>query len=195
MAADKGTKYHYVENGSRHQRLVLCLHDVDDFWYGWRNQLKALSPTNRVVALDLKGFGDSEKPFLKSKYKEKEIIEDLKHFIEILEESEKQIVLIGHGLGGIIGWKFVERYPNMVSKFISISAPNPKIWLRHITRSWRSVMENRWLYLCRVPFLPEMEMVENDVEIFDKKFNRSSSVVDLNNYSDFDKVIFRSGTQ
>ena len=57
-------KFHYVENGSPSKIMVLCLHDFTDFWYGWRNQLRGLSESFRVVALDLKGFGDSEKPFL-----------------------------------------------------------------------------------------------------------------------------------
>ena len=174
-----------MENGSRRQEMILCLHDFDDFWYGWRNQLKDLSHSNWVVAPDLKGFGDSDKPFIASNYTDEVVIDELKKFIDVLQEKERKIVLIGHGLGGNIAWKFVEKYPSMVSKFISISTPHPRIWLKHVMRSWRSVIENRWLYVCRLPFLPEMEMVANDLEVFDKK---SSSVTDLTNYSNFDKV-------
>ena len=43
-----------MEAGSRKNVLVLCLHDFTDFWYGWRNQLKELSESFWVVALDLK---------------------------------------------------------------------------------------------------------------------------------------------
>ena len=168
--------------------MVLCLHDFCDFWYGWRNQLTGLKHSNRVIALDLKGFGDSEKPFGSSKYKDEVVIEELKRFIDVVQGSDEKIVLIGHGLGGHIAWKFVETYPSMVSKFISISTPHPRIWLKHVMRSWRSVLENRWLYVCRLPFLPEMEMVSNDLEVFDKRFKKSSSVTDLTNYSNFDKV-------
>ena len=168
--------------------MVLCLHDFGDFWYGWRNQLRNLSHSNWVVALDMKGFGDSEKPFLASKYKDEVIIDELKQLIDVLQEDDRKIVLIGHGLGGHIAWKFVEKYPMMVRKFVSLSAPHPRIWLKHILRSWRSVIENRWLYVCRLPFLPEMEMVQNDLEVFDNKFKKSSSVTDLSNFSNFDKV-------
>ena len=101
----QGTKYHYVENGSRRQELVLLLHDFSDFWYGWRSQvtlsdncidwvsmnwntqicfqnretknsictnsqLRGLSGSNWVVAPDLKGFGDSDKPFLARQYRD-----------------------------------------------------------------------------------------------------------------------------
>ena len=161
--------------------MILCLHDYCDFWYGWRNQLKGLSHSNWVVALDLKGFGDSEKPFMSSKYEDEVVVEELKKFIDVLQENDRKIVLIGHGLGGHIAWKFVEKYPFMVSKFISISTPHPRIWLKHVMRSWRSVIENRWLFACRLRFLPEMEMVANDLEVFEEKFKKA-------NYSNFDKV-------
>ena len=182
-------KYHYVENGSRSNTLVICLHDFTDFWYGWRNQLKELSKSFWVVALDLKGFGDSEKPFLSHNYSDDIIIEEIKKFVDIIHERRKKIVVLGHGLGGQIGWKLVEKYPDMISKFVSISTPHPKVWLSHLTRSWASMIKNRWLYECRLPFLPELQMVDNDLEVFDKKFKKWNSTVDLANYSNFDKVL------
>ena len=49
-------------------------------------------------------------------------------------------------------------------------------------------MQNRWLYECRLPFLPELQMVDNDLEVFDKRFRKWNSATDLTNYSNFDKV-------
>ena len=140
------------------------------------------------MALDLKGFGDSEKPYLSRNYSDDVIIEEIKKFVDIIHERKKKIVILGHGLGGQIGWKLVEKYPEMVSKFVSISTPHPKIWLSHLTRSWTSMLQNRWLYECRLPFLPELQMVDNDLEVFDKRFKKWNSTVDLANYSNFDKV-------
>ena len=140
------------------------------------------------MALDLKGFGDSEKPYLSRYYSDGVIIEEIKKFVDIIHERKKKIVVLGHGLGGQIGWKLVEKYPEMVSKFVSISTPHPKVWLSHLTRSWSSMIQNRWLYECRLPFLPELQMVDNDLEVFDKRFKKWNSTVDLANYSNFDKV-------
>ena len=68
-----------------------------------------------MVALDLKGFGDSEKPYLAANYKDEIILEELYKFIEVLQGGQiKKIILIGHGLGGQLGWKFIEKYPSMV---------------------------------------------------------------------------------
>jgi len=184
-------KFHYVENGSRKNTMVLCLHDFTDFWYGWRSQLKGLAESFWVVALDLKGFGDSEKPYLARHYKDEQVLEEIRKFIEVINGSDKKIVIIGHGLGGQIGWKFVEKYPELVLKFISISTPHPRVWLSHVMRSWTSVIQNRWLYECRLPFLPEREMVSNDLEVFDKRFKKWNSTLDLANYSNFDKEAYK----
>jgi len=185
------TKYHYVECGSRRHQLVLCLHDFADFWYGWRAQLRGLSNNCWVVAPDLKGFGDSEKPFLASNYTDTVILEELRKFVELVQGNDRQIVLIGHGLGGYIAWKFVEKYPDIVAKFIPIATPHPTVWLRHVMRSWRSVYENRFLYMCRLPYLPETDLLANDIEVIKQRRTRSSSVADLANFSQLDEEAYK----
>ena len=69
-----------------------------------------------MVALDLKGFGDSDKPFLTRQYREEVLVEELRQFVDVLQvrmvertnpgvqESERKIILIGHGLGGHLAW-------------------------------------------------------------------------------------------
>ena len=98
----QGTKLHYVEQGDNTNKCILCLHDFGDFWYGWRNQLRGLCENFWVVALDLKGFGESEKPVFQGGYDEEVILEEIRAFIlTIIEGHEDQkIILIGHGLGG-----------------------------------------------------------------------------------------------
>ena len=41
--------------------LVLLLHGFASFWWSWRHQLRGLSDA-RVVAVDLRGYGGSDKP-------------------------------------------------------------------------------------------------------------------------------------
>ena len=60
-------------------------------------------------------------------------------------------------------------------------------------RSWTSVIKNRWLYEYRLPWLPEQSMIENNLEVFDKRFRKwkSCSTLDLSNYSNFDKEAYK----
>ena len=57
-----GLKIHYVEAGQPDCPLMLFLHGWPQFWYAWRYQLRHFQQDYRVVAMDMRGFGDSDKP-------------------------------------------------------------------------------------------------------------------------------------
>ena len=56
-----GIRIHYVEDGTG--PLVLMLHGFPYTWFEWRHQITALASAGfRVVAPDIRGFGESDKP-------------------------------------------------------------------------------------------------------------------------------------
>jgi pimeloyl-ACP methyl ester carboxylesterase len=56
-----GTRFHIAEHGEG--PLVLLLHGFPEFWWTWRRQLRTLSEAGyRAVAVDLRGYGGSDKP-------------------------------------------------------------------------------------------------------------------------------------
>ena len=55
-----GIRYHCVTAGEG--PLVLLLHGFPQFWYAWRHQIPALAERFKVVAPDLRGYGDTDKP-------------------------------------------------------------------------------------------------------------------------------------
>ena len=169
---------------------MLCIHDFADFWFGWRNQLTALFNSFWVVALDLKGFGDSDKPWMSANYNDDTIIEEIRIFVETLLEGEQdtKIILMGHGMGGHICWKFAQKYPEKVEKLIAISAPHPTIWLKHVTSTWRNIVDNRWVYMCRLPLLAEYKLRKYTQSLFKDRFKDWSKSLDVNFYLDFDQV-------
>ena len=142
--------------------MILLLHDFSDFWYGWRFQLSELCKSNYVIAIDLKGFGDSDKPSSAREYKGDIVVEEIKILINALKQNgDNKVVLIGHGIGAYIGWHLVEKYPLIVEKFVSISMPHPCVWTYQKTITWRSIFKNSFLFFCRLPFLPEIDMLTN----------------------------------
>ena len=161
--------------------MVLCLHDFADFWYGWRNQLRGLGESFRVISLDLKGYGDSDKPWLPFSYRDDVILKELRGLVEALQPScsGRKIILVGHGFGGSLAWKFTERYPELVDRLIVISAPHPDIWRHNVTASWRNILTQRWLYMCRLPFLAERKLVTHSHKLFEKRFKNRESQSDL----------------
>ena len=51
--------WHYVEAGSGEP--IVFLHGIPDSWYQWHPQMAALADTHRCIAIDLKGYGQSDK--------------------------------------------------------------------------------------------------------------------------------------
>jgi pimeloyl-ACP methyl ester carboxylesterase len=54
-------QWHLVECGPADAETVIFLHGVPDSWWQWHHALDALGDTYRCLAIDLKGYGQSEK--------------------------------------------------------------------------------------------------------------------------------------
>jgi len=55
---EESVSWHYVETGEGEP--IVFLHGIPDSWYQWHHQMSALSATHRCIAVDLKGYGQSE---------------------------------------------------------------------------------------------------------------------------------------
>src|SRR3954471_3499559 len=55
-----GIQIHYVIGG--HGDPVVLLHGWPETWYSWHRVMPALAKRYTVIALDLRGLGDSSKP-------------------------------------------------------------------------------------------------------------------------------------
>lgn len=160
----KGVKLHYVESGSKDQPLILLLHGFPDCWLSWRYQIPTLSQHFRVVALDLKGFGDSDKPIWRTSYKIDTILDEIKQFIHALGDTS--CIVIGHDLGALIGWYLVHQSPNIVSKFFAVSCPHPNVYWKSLS----TTCNYQWLNFVQIPYLPEIDALKDDVKIIDQYY-------------------------
>ncbi|KAK0174103.1 hypothetical protein PV328_007216 [Microctonus aethiopoides] len=162
----KGIKFHYVEAGEKNNPLLLLLHGFPDCWLSWREQIKILSDHYRVVALDLKGFGDSDKPTNKRSYNIEVLIDEIKQFISTFGVDNCSI--IGHDLGGLLGWYIVTLHRDIIDKFIAISSPHPNLYWNGISRN--TTFDNKWIHFSRLPFLPEIDALKEDLSIINDTF-------------------------
>ena len=55
-----GIRLHYVTDG--HGPLLILLHGFPEFWYSWRNQIPELARRFKVVAVDMRGYNERDKP-------------------------------------------------------------------------------------------------------------------------------------
>ena len=75
---------HYVEKGDKSKPLMLFVHGFPEFWYSWRYQLKEFSKDYWTVAIDQRGYGDSEKLGKMSDYHLDNMVEDIRQLVKHL---------------------------------------------------------------------------------------------------------------
>jgi len=89
--------------------------------YGALRLAAAISPTRRVLALDLRGRGDSDKPT--SGYGISQHIADLKAWLDALGIT--RCVLAGHSFGASLALYFHQQYPTYAEKIILLDGGSP----------------------------------------------------------------------
>ena len=75
-------KIHYVEKGDRSKPLMLFLHGFPEFWFSWRYQMEHFSQDYHCVAMDMRGYNDSDKPEGIIEYRLEHLCNDVKAVIE-----------------------------------------------------------------------------------------------------------------
>jgi pimeloyl-ACP methyl ester carboxylesterase len=110
-----------VEGGPRDGKpvvLVHCFTCAIDWWDGMRPPLER---KHRVIAVDLLGFGGSEKP--DSGYSMEDQADVLAEALSRLEVRDATVV--GHSLGGTVATALAERHPGLVARLVIVDqAPN-----------------------------------------------------------------------
>ena len=115
-----GTRFHVAERGDG--PLVLLLHGFPEFWWAWRRQLISLSEAGyRAVAMDLRGYGGSDKP--PRGYDLITAASDAAGLVRSLGEANA--VIVGHDWGGLVAWTTAAYFPKVVRRLAVISVPHP----------------------------------------------------------------------
>lgn len=100
-------------------RPVLFLHGWLGSWRYWVPTMEALSDQYRTYALDLWGFGDSDKS--RPRYRLADYVALVENFVETV--GIRDVTLIGHALGAVIGLKYAVCYPERVNRIAAVSLP------------------------------------------------------------------------
>jgi epoxide hydrolase 4 len=174
-----GIQLHYVTQGEG--PLMLMLHGFPEFWYSWRHQIPEFAKDYKVVALDLRGYNDSDKPVSQSAYVMAEFIKDVNGLIQALGYAA--CVLVAHDWGAAIAWNFTYAFPERVDRLIIMNMPHPAKFaegLRTPPQLWRSW----YIFFFQIPWLPERLLEMNHYHAIAAAF--SEIAIDKNAFTPMD---------
>lgn len=108
------------EAGRGHARAVLLVHGIgQEAARDWREVAGWLQATHHVVAVDLPGFGASDKG--NALYSPANYARVLKHVAD--RYLRRPFVLVGHSMGAVVSLRYAASYPQDVERLVVVSAP------------------------------------------------------------------------
>jgi pimeloyl-ACP methyl ester carboxylesterase len=131
VATSSGVRLHYVEDGAGDPPVV--------FIHGWccdhtffQPQFDHFKPRHRVLSLDLRGCGESDKPA--TGYEIPSLTDDVAALCR--QTGVERPIVVGHSLGGMIAVELAARHPSIPKAIVAVD-PGPLA----ITAESRAVFE------------------------------------------------------
>ncbi len=130
-ADSNGVRIHFVSLGEG--PVVVMNHGFPDYWYTWRHQMETLAEEFRVVAIDLRGYNQSDQPEGVESYAMPFVVGDVLAVLDHLG-SEKAAV-VGHDWGGAIAWQLALHHPARTERLVVLNSPHPRRLLRELSQN------------------------------------------------------------
>ena len=125
--------------------LIIMVHGWPESWYSWRHQIKPIAELGyKVIAIDVRGYGNSSKPLEVEKYDMLSLIGDIINIID--KENVGQSILIGHDWGAPICWNTAALYPEKIKAVIGLSVPHSRRGKISNIELWRQLYKDKFFY-------------------------------------------------
>ncbi|CAK8679038.1 unnamed protein product [Clavelina lepadiformis] len=160
-----GTRFHYVHTGSEDSPLMLCLHGFPECWYSWRGILETFGSNYHVVAFDMRGYGDSDKPNSIGKYHMHYLVNDVREIVEAL--GYEKAVIVAHDWGAAIAWELPLYFPEVVDKLIVMNCPNGRVFREFLASHPSQLLKSWYIFFFQLPYFAEWLIGLNDYESFE----------------------------
>ncbi|XP_039254906.1 epoxide hydrolase 4-like [Styela clava] len=191
---ESGMRFHYVYSGKKPKhitisdidgetvnihddednepKLILCLHGFPENWFSWRHMLRYFdNPSSDlknhfVVAVDLRGYGDTDKPKSTKAYHINLLVSDVRGIAQAL--GYNKFVLMGHDWGGAISFRVASIYPEILEKCIIMNAVYTPVFSKN--RSFGQFLKSWYMFFYQLPILPEWTFYSSDYKFMHQIF-------------------------
>jgi len=172
FAQVNGTRLHYVRGGSG--SALILLHGFPEDWYEFRLVMPRLAKTFMVVAVDLRGVGESDQS--ETGYDAANLAEDIHQLVEAL--GLEHVYVFGHDIGGMVAYAFARRYPRSARGVMILDSAFPGL------DPWHDILSHPafWHVRFHQTALPEKLVSGRQVEYF-RYFLSQFSDDDLGHYA------------
>ncbi len=161
-----GVRLHCAVAGSG--PLLLLLHGFPEFWYSWRHQIPVLAEHFTVVAPDLRGYNESDKPPRIGDYTTPTLVQDIVQLIHSF--GYERAIVAGHDWGGAVAWSTALSRPEVVEKLIILNAPHPRLFMQHILTNPQQRLRIWYMLFFQLPWLPEITIRANHYQFIEGAF-------------------------
>lgn len=142
-----GIRMHWLESGGGPP--VFLLHGFPETSYAWRHQIPELAKHFRVIAPDLRGYGDTEKPT--TGYDKRTMAADIAALAQHL--GLNTVSLVGHDRGARVATRFAKDYPDRIERLAVLDNVPTRIVFEQMSAR---VAKGYWFFnFQQVPDLPE----------------------------------------
>ncbi len=180
-----GLRLHYVTQGQG--PLLLFLHGFPEFWYSWRHQLDYFADRYTCVALDLRGYNESDKPQGLENYRLDVLVEDVRGAIAAL--GYDQLTLVGHDWGGAIAWAFAYAYPELLRSLVVMNIPHPAKFVEGL-RTPQQMLKSWYIAVFQLPLLPELLLQAGDYWLIEQALR--GMAINQSTFSDADLRMYKA---
>jgi pimeloyl-ACP methyl ester carboxylesterase len=165
---------HYVRGGADDARTLVLLHGFPQSWLMWRLVLPDLLARYHVVAVDLRGYGDSAKPAGEAGYDKGAMAADIHALVRHLGLDRPLIV--GHDRGARVARRYALDYPHALRGVALLDI----LPVEHIydTLTAAEIARRYWHWVFQVvPDLPERLIDGHEEEYLAQFFGRTPDLL------------------
>ncbi|KAJ1961311.1 hypothetical protein GGI12_003318 [Dipsacomyces acuminosporus] len=171
FATVNGIRMHYVDEGTG-PKTIICVHGFPELWYGWRYQIPHLvSLGYRVIAPDVRGYGQTDAPGNLAGYTAKSVATDLVALLDVI--GVHKAVWAGHDWGGHHVWRAAMWYPERVIGVISFCTPYAATRSEKIPLETVVQMSPNWMYQLYFRRQETIKELNEEMPLFFTAFLRS----------------------
>jgi pimeloyl-ACP methyl ester carboxylesterase len=146
-----------IDEAGEGDTVALLLHGFPESREAWHRQIPALAQLGwRVVAPDLRGYGETSRPSERSAYRIEHLTGDVAALFDQL--GGRRNVLVGHDWGGVIAWQSAMQGRVELDGLVILNAPHLDVYRRALRSNWRQALRSWYVLFFQLPWLPERLM-------------------------------------